>query len=355
MAWPRKAIWNRDIDKSADETLVGVLARKTGLPVETVITTTLAAYEGWLYERHNPYGNTLWIMPIGIYHRTRRNFGLQFCAQCLMEDAEAYWRRKWRLAFVTICPDHRLVLQDRCPKCGAAVNFHRNELGNRWQIVTRSLVLCYSCSFDLRATATFTGRAVTDEEVYFQQMLLDGLKQGWVEVRMGERVYSHLYFTALHQVIRVLATGKRAKTFREATGRECGYSRTFTPSFEGKNREIERLPVSERRKLLDMARYLLGEWPNRFVSVCTRSRAWSSALLRDLEPAPFWYWSVIHDHLYRTSYRASDEEIRSAIIYINKTGGQLHQKAVSKLLGAQNVFRKRKSPELLAMVCNSPA
>src|ERR1041384_2821464 len=143
MAWPKKAIWNRDLDKSAAELLINGLAARTGYAVATVRATTLSAYEGQLYEKHNSFGNTVWIMPVGIYHRTRRHFGLQFCAHCLAEDRTPYWRRSWRLALTTVCHRHGAMLQDCCPKCGAPINFHRAELGNRWQIVARSLTLCH--------------------------------------------------------------------------------------------------------------------------------------------------------------------------------------------------------------------
>src|SRR5437588_3931180 len=80
LVWSReKQIWNRDIDKCADDKIIDVIADKTGTTRQRVLETTLSAYEGALYEKHNPRGNTLWLMPVGIYHRTRTLFGLQFC------------------------------------------------------------------------------------------------------------------------------------------------------------------------------------------------------------------------------------------------------------------------------------
>jgi len=129
--WPGKQIWNRDIDKCADEALLDVLSRKTAVSRSDVSRTTLAAYEGYVYERHNANGNTLWIMPLGVYHRTRTGFGLQYCPKCLSEDDVPYYRRCWRLAFITCCETHAVTLLDRCNQCGAAVNFHRDEMGDR--------------------------------------------------------------------------------------------------------------------------------------------------------------------------------------------------------------------------------
>lgn len=146
----KRSIWNRDIDKCADDRILRVLAERTGTPLERVRATTLAAYEGVLYERHNALGNTFWIMPLGIYHRVRRMHGTQYCPACLTEDREPYFRCEWRLAFVTVCTKHKCLLFDACPRCNATINFHRDELGERGKQVATGMARCFSCKLDLR-------------------------------------------------------------------------------------------------------------------------------------------------------------------------------------------------------------
>ena len=92
-----------------------------------------------------------------------------------------------------------------------------------------------------------------------------------------------------------------------------------------------------------MARYLLDEWPGRFVRLCETYKVWSATLLRELEPVPFWYWRVVHDHLYRVSYTPSDEEVRSAISHLKSRGVTPCKKSISRCLGTNDVFRKRKT------------
>lgn len=342
LTWPGMSIWNRDVDKVAYKDVISMLSQKTGIPVERVKDTTLAAYEGKLYEKHNPFGNTLWIMPVGVYHRTRTQFGLQFCPLCLAEDREPYFRRGWRLAFITLCLEHKVLLSDRCPKCDAAVNFHRDELGDRHKIVAESMTTCFSCGCDLRDVSACPELEPVDKsEIDFQRFLTDAIRQGWVELREGEFVYSHLYFTGLHQVMRVLVTGRMAPVLREAVVKEFGAG-GITPNLVSKNRDIESFSVGERRTLLRMAHYLLSDWPWHFVSVCSANRVWSSALLKDLEPPPFWYWSAVHDYLYRVAYCPSDEEIDSAVSYIRNSGQVLNKKVLSRCLGVTAVHRKRK-------------
>jgi len=210
-------------------------------------------------------------------------------------------------------------------------------------IVARSLTLCHSCHFDLRKASASAGREADGTEVRFQQKLLAGVAQGWIEIRAGERVYSLLYFAALHQVMRLLATGPKAELIRNEVSRLCGI-KPLTSLFSGKRgRDIERLNVARRRDLLVMADYLLRDWPERFITFCGQHRVWSSTLLKDFEHAPFWYWQVIHEHLQRTSYCPSDEEVRSAIRYIDRIGRAVCKKAISKCLGVDDAFRKRKS------------
>jgi hypothetical protein len=348
LVWSRKKqIWNRDIDKCADASVLNVLAEKTGTPRDKVAGTTLAAYEGLLYERHNPYGNTRWIMPVGVYHRTRRRYGLQFCPRCLAEDKEPYYRRSWRLAFITLCETHRVSLFDRCPQCSAPVNFHRNELGDRRKWLPESIAQCYACRYDLRETpATVVEQLLDCHLIEFQKSLTKVMENSWTQVACYGNIYSHLYFTVLHQLMKVCATGKRAIGLREAISRELNIERPL-PVLTESSRDIERLNIADRRKLLDMARYLLEEWPQRFIRLCLTHKVWSAALLRDLNDVPFWYWSVIHDHLYRISYTPSDQEILSVISHFNKTGQALHHKNISRILGKGDVFRKRKDISLI--------
>src|SRR5215213_7254788 len=54
--WPRKQIWNRDIDRSADTELLQTLSDKTDTSIERVRATTLAGYESVLFEEHKSLG-----------------------------------------------------------------------------------------------------------------------------------------------------------------------------------------------------------------------------------------------------------------------------------------------------------
>jgi hypothetical protein len=184
---------------------------------------------------------------------------------------------------------------------------------------------------------------------------MTAVREGQAELGGYGAVYSHLYFTGLHQLMKVCATGKNAARLSEAVGSEASILKPL-PALTKNVRYIECLGVTDRWKLVDMARYLLGDWPRRFILLCESQKVWSSALLRELNPVPFWYWSVVHDYLYRVSYKRSDAEIRSAIAYLERSSASLCKKSISRCLGTNNdLFRKRKSKELLALVGSSAA
>ena len=65
----------RDIDGIADDRILAILSASTLTPIEQCRATTLASYEGVLFESHQPLGRTAWIMPLGVRARTRLSPG----------------------------------------------------------------------------------------------------------------------------------------------------------------------------------------------------------------------------------------------------------------------------------------
>ena len=52
------------------------------------------------------------------YHLWARPIGSRFCPYCLA-DSGGRWQLRWRLSWTFACPQHRCLLLDRCPSCGA--------------------------------------------------------------------------------------------------------------------------------------------------------------------------------------------------------------------------------------------
>lgn len=341
LIWPGKQIWNRDIDNSADAELLEVLSIRTGTSINRVRATTLGFYAGILYEKHNTLGPSPWIMPIGIYHRTRKQFGLQYCPLCLAEDDEPYFRRKWRLAFIVSCERHRILLHDRCHHCGVAVNFHRTELGNPRKRVADSLTVCHGCCSELKSIENHLTIPVMCVESEFASMLLRAMETGYVCLKESLTIHSLLFFAGLRQLMKIAAMrDSRIEGLRRSISETYDVA-AYAPSPSNSQQDVQEMNIEARRQLLETARCLLEEWPDRFIKLSRKYKVWSSLWLRHLEPparhnilpAPFWLWSVVHDHLYRAKYRPSDEEIYAATRHLKLNGKEVTKSALARLLG----------------------
>jgi len=70
---------------------------------------------------------------------------LRFCGVCLKEDAIAYYRREWRLSFVTVCARHGALLLNKCGGCGRIVDVERVPPD------AESLAVCFACGGNIYA------------------------------------------------------------------------------------------------------------------------------------------------------------------------------------------------------------
>ncbi len=212
------------------------------------------------------------------------------------------------------------------------------------------MTCCFAWGFDLRKDLPGSAQdQILPQAIDYQRQLLTALQQGWIEVREGEPVYSHLYFRVLLQIIRLLANRDK---LREAVSRQSGI-KMFTPAFPGNNKNIERLSIPHRLALLGIAQFLLSDWPERFISFCQQERIWSTGWLWRFDDAPYWFWNPIREQLFRPERSPSEQEIRSAINHINRVGGAPYKTAISQLLGVKDAFKLSRSPELIEMVAPS--
>ena len=269
-----REIWTRDIDHLAPDWLIGLLADRTGTSIEAISATTLRAFEGIVFERINATGATRWLLPLGIYHRTRRAFGQQFCPECLGTDAQPYLRRGWRLSIKVVCAEHGVLLLDRCAVCGKPLAPHRADiLLGRGLSARASMRHCGYCRVDLGTR----GIGVSAADVLLQRQLDGLLDQGYFELA-GTPIYSHLFLNGL----RLLMLGLRR--FPDAAPRSH-------PVFE-------HCPPAERLVQLREAVSLLERWPEEFLQRCKQVRQAYSLFAREAEPAPFWLSTVLRRELF---------------------------------------------------------
>lgn len=330
-AFPGWDIWRHDIDSSTDDSLLRFIAKKTGTRYERALSSTFRHMEGLLYESHRKTTDNLWIMPLSMAQVNIKRFTLQCCTSCLREDKVPYFRKAWRIAFVTVCRKHHCMLRDRCHACGDPVNYSMSKpLG-------MLLMQCRQCGADLR-DAPITSPEF-DRQMCYQSALFSILKKGWTNVPGYGPTYSHLYFNGLHAIIRMMATGEKSEKLRNYMFMVMGEKH---PYFKGKQHSIEHLDVNDRFTLLRIAQWLFEDWPNRLIEVCKEAKVYRYDMVQDMRGVPYWLRSVIHGHIFEPQRRTSDSEIKAAILYLKSTNQKVSESNVSKLMGIGNLFVNRR-------------
>lgn len=117
-------VWNRDVDRTASAAFIARLAHAFGIE-PTILEQGLLLDAA---SRARPLAGlslTPGITPVGVYHRVRHRFGLQYCPLCL--DETPAFVRSWRYAFLTVCPRHRIRLRDACASCKRPIMPHRQR------------------------------------------------------------------------------------------------------------------------------------------------------------------------------------------------------------------------------------
>ena len=285
--WGReKQIWTRDIDRSIDDITLEQFARACGTTLERARETCLQSYEGVLFQEHNPIAHTDWILPLGVYHRKRRRSGIQFCAHCLAMDEIPYFRKSWRLALNTFCDLHGVMLHDSCPECKAPVMYHRQEQGERaaWRVT--SLSICTECGFDLKRAGGYQAPVVEIHSWLALTSQLTFLDLGWTFLDKDTFHYSHLYFAVLRNLVAKLMSSRTTQQLRKFVEQRLSISIDWT--VKG-NISFEHYSVMERHCILQIATWLMMDWPARFLEAGREVRVRYSELVADFGDDAFWF------------------------------------------------------------------
>lgn len=326
----KEPIWNRDSDRHPTPNLLNILSIQTGQSVQSLLMLTLMSYEGILFEQLPNIGNAPWVMPLGIYHRTRKSNGMQFCPVCLQADNDtAYYRRHWRLALCPICVQHGCLLHQHCPACGETIAFHRHGIGRARIASLNALFTCHHCSHDLRDV---TPRQIPMRSAYQHNLvrLIESLNaQSWSGSPLGS-THPLALFQGLHALIQLLIGrhgGRLRARMRIALDVEL-YERR-----EKRHVEFEHLNATTRLDFLWSACWLLEDWPNRFLDACAASNLSRSYCSENLRTLPFWLAQVIDLHLDRRPYQLTASEVISAGRYMTSQNIDVTPASLRKTLG----------------------
>ncbi len=324
IVWPKEKVGLLNVDIFPETRILETLANRTGVPMVKVQATTFAEYEGRLFTASLP-GQHRWILYRGSITKVEAtHFGQQYCADCLLEDEEPYFRRQWCLALVVFCLRHSLQLRDRCHECEQPVRFLRSVVNDERQRLSGMVTTCWSCRADLRQMPKSLRLPATPAELEYQRFLLEALQQGWVEIKGEGPVFSYLYFEGLYHVLVLLlrpVSGRRRSLQQQAleyyglSAPELALPERLTAS------TFMRLGVTERRQLLNLASRLLADWPTAFLAFCRANNLGYSGVTSFKRSLPYWFYRVVDEHLSCARYRYTDQELESLIDYLRRKNG----------------------------------
>ncbi|NKX68265.1 TniQ family protein (plasmid) [Labrenzia sp. 5N] len=129
---PGSGLWTASLDLRLPAPVAACLLTHTGVSRQKLVAMSLKR-SAW-----RPL-----LLPLRSRGRRGRSTWLQYCPCCLAEDAQPYFRRRWRLATWISCPDHGCGLRDRCRSCGSGI-----AASDQPDLAPQHL--CVRCGFDLR-------------------------------------------------------------------------------------------------------------------------------------------------------------------------------------------------------------
>jgi hypothetical protein len=203
------------------------------------------------------------------YVRTPRNHDtnlkpipIQYCPQCL-GDPQPYYRKAWRLAFVTVCPTHKCQLASTCSECGSG-GFLRATLRSPKQFrPDGGLQSCLQCGANLgRNSAVPTG--CSSRVFALQGRLLEALEVGTVQIS-GTVMSSAKLFAFLAYMVTYFWTLTRADRHRDLLESVSGVRVTLPPASSSRL-YFEGADSHHREATMEAMAWLLENWPENHLA-----------------------------------------------------------------------------------------
>lgn len=278
-------IWFRDIDRQVPDWLVRSLAEHTGVGVRRIRRATLLDYKGVLYRHYHWSGHQYWLLPLNMVDTSYHHAGLQYCSLCLAEDKEPYFRKRWRVAFYTMCSRHQCMLHDRCPSCGAPVAFHRREMGKFSQVDAGLITQCHACDFDLRESKEVAPTIYDESAAQTWLPALRMLEGDDVDAR-----YNVGFFSVLHQLCKIMLTHIPHVHLRQYVAEKTGAPEI---ALQQKHKPFEYYSLEERHVVIQLAMWLLADPETRIVDAWKNKAVRYNVLKKDFQPKPQWYRDIV--------------------------------------------------------------
>ena len=214
--------WNRDIDVLEPENIINIMVKHTPLRIENIHEMFLRNYEGFAYYKYHHDGTIRNILPLGINHRKRKQFGQQCCTKCLSMGT-VYFKKSWRLITSVVCTECNQLLIDRCYKCGSPITYYRVNMKSFSNLSTmefQPLFLCSNCNTDLRKYEP--NRIPTKLELDYQKYIDNSILTVFPNPAT-ESVNIMLTGSSIndYKIVVVDVTGRKIKSLNNLSEKQC--------------------------------------------------------------------------------------------------------------------------------------
>lgn len=324
--------WSRDVDIfwSTQSHFINKLSYKSNIPVQILTNMSLQAYTGYLSEKIHTNTRNKLIVPLVKRGRTNQGKGIRYCPKCLEEDKEPYFRKYWRLSFVTVCPKHQCFLENCCPECHSPVTHYKIQSENDFG-------KCHNCNTSLYKNNHSIPVPAHSYGIQAQENLLSILHSGMFKFN-DEEYLSLAFFPVLKQIGKLIYSfGLRKMVF----GHESLATTVDLPKFKKKPSVlVEDISIQEQYIIYSASEYILQS-PKKLHLFCKENHIGKGILTHSMNYIPYWFTFIVsqNDISYHSISRA---EAKSAILYLKKHRVPISFASLSRLVGSTLEARKRK-------------
>lgn len=332
--------WTNDVDRSNNQQLFSKLSEYINVPLAVASQTSLSAFTGKLWEQYST-GPLAFINSIGKYGRKRLNYGQQYCRLCLIDDAEPYFRKSWRLSFNVSCALHDVYLRDSCPTCKSPVVFHTGDFGKVFIPEECQITVCQHCQSDFRVAPFDEEMTIPREIKRMQTWLYECLHNGFGSID-GRREYSALLiFSGVRKLLSTYTSSSRIH--RITTDLKHLYGALDLHSESLNRKPFETLRIGDRAWALMGLYRMLDGWPSEFVRLLKENRISSSYMNDYGTELPYWLLKELKWHVFDEDYAPSADEVESVKRYLNAIKVPFSQSDINLLLGTSAVSLRKKT------------
>jgi len=291
---------------------------------------TLQSYTGYLSEEVHANTRNKLLVPIVRRGRINKGNGIRFCPRCLEESIEPYFKKQWRLSFVTTCSKHQCFLQNCCPKCHFPVTPYKVK-------DDQGFCRCHNCDLSLFENNSVTPIPQDSYGAQAQINLLNILHSGIFEFEK-ESYISLAFFPVLKQIAKLVYNFNLRDTILE---HESLASSIKLPDFKEKpSVYVEDIQIQEQYIVYSASEHLLKDL-NHVHLFCKANHIGKGILTHSMGYIPFWFTFIIWENNL-SSYSISAREAENAIIYLRRNKIPVSFSSLSRLIGSRVEARKRK-------------